>query len=186
MLNCCQNASAILSINVVESVANIIIASLTLLLGYYVFFYQNKENKKNELKSLELKRKSIKLEWFKELIIQPKFQLIIDFFDKLNGIENKINSNDLSEEERIEIINFIKKEQSIFRKSFLDLIQALNYDLYDQLIKNLDNLTDNLTISISNDELKLNNKKVYDREIKLIIKETNHKFLSIIFSYEGN
>lgn len=173
------------SISNLSGISNIIIAFLTLYLGYYVFIYQkNKDSKSDE--EIELNRiKNIKLQWFKEIIIQPKIELVFKFYDNINRIQHQIKANDLNDNDKIEIINFIKKEQTILRKSFLDLIQHINSELYNDLTMNVDNLTDKLTDVISNDELKLMNEQTYNREIKSKIEYSYSGFLSRIFNYCG-
>ena len=78
-----------------------------------------------------------------------------------------------------------KKEQSILRKSFLDLVQHINSELHSELSQNVDNLTDKLTDVISNDEFKLKNESTFNREIKSKIEYSYSEFLSKIFNYCG-
>lgn len=174
-----------INLETLGSISNIIIAFLTLILGFYVFVYQrNKDNKSDEETEIN-RRKNIKLQWFKEIIIQPKIDLVFAFYDQINSIKGKINGNELNENEKIEIINFIKKEQSELRKSFLDLVQHINNELHSELSINVDELTDKLTDVISNDEFKLKNEFTYNREIKTKIEYSYSKFLSKIFNYCG-
>jgi hypothetical protein len=185
MVLLCIEKSSWLNLETLSNISNIIIAFLTLVLGFYVFVYQkNKDNKSDEETEIN-RRKNIKLQWFKEIIIQPKIDLVFKFYDQINSIKSKINGNDLNDDEKIEIINFIKKEQSELRKSFLDLVQHINNDLHSELSLNVDKLTDNLTDVISNDEFKLKNKVTYNREIKSKIEYSYSEFLSKIFNYCG-
>lgn len=169
----------------IESIASIIIASLTLVLGWYVFVYQREKDNDNKIETQQLYRKNIKLQWFKEIIIQPKLQLLFDFYESLQELKSKLNKSDINEEEKIEIINFIKLEQSKLRKSFLDLIQHVDIELYRNMAVNIDNLTDHLTNCVSNDEFKLNNIKTYEREINSKILISYNDVLSKIFNYCG-
>lgn len=185
MILLCIEKSSWLNLETLSNLSNIIIAFLTLILGFYVFVYQkNKDNKSDEETEIN-RRKNIKLQWFKEIIIQPKIDLVFKFYDHINSIKNKINGNDLNDEEKIEIINFIKKEQSELRKSFLDLVQHINNELHSELSLNVDKLTDNITDVISNDEFKLKNEVTYNREIKSKIEYSYSEFLSKIFNYCG-
>lgn len=185
MVLLCIEKSSWLNLETLSNLSNIIIAFLTLVLGFYVFVYQkNKDNKSDEETEIN-RRKNIKLQWFKEIIIQPKIDLVFKFYDQINSIKSKINGNELNDDEKIEIINFIKKEQSELRKSFLDLVQHINNDLHSELSLNVDKLTDNLTDAISNDEFKLKNEVTYNREIKSKIEYSYSEFLSNIFNYCG-
>jgi hypothetical protein len=174
-----------INLETLGNASNIIIAFLTLILGFYVFVYQrNKDNQSDEETEIN-RRKNIKLQWFKEIIVQPKIDLVFTFYEKINSIKGKINGNELNEDEKIEIINFIKKEQSVLRKSFLDLVQHISNELHTELTINVDELTDKLTDVISNDEFKLKNESTYNREIKSKIEYSYSEFLSKIFNYCG-
>jgi hypothetical protein len=169
----------------VESISNIILALLTLILAYYVFVYQRHKDNENKIETEELHKKNIKLQWFKEIIIQPRIQYVFGFYESLNNLRSEFSIEEIGEDKKIEIINKIKQEQSKLRKSFLDLIQHVNLELHNEIAKNIDSLTDQLTDSVSNDELKLNNNKTYEREINTKIKSSYNDVLSKIFNFCG-
>lgn len=179
---CCQTTSIF---DDISKISNIIIAVLTLFLGFYVFIYQRKKDKQNDIESIANHKKSIRIKWFKDLIIEPKIELLFQFYDNISGIQQKIKSNELEEDDKISLITFIKKEQSVLRKSFLNLIQHINLDLFNEISDNLDKMTDDLTNAISNDEFKLNNNATYEREINSKIQSSYNFVLSKIFNYSG-
>lgn len=157
-----------------DKISSIITSLISLGLAYYVFVYQK-----------DREEKTLKLQWFKELIIQPRLQHVFDYFEQFSVLQEKIKSNDLSEEERFELITFVKKKQANFRKEFLDIVQNVNKNLFDTLLKGVDDLTDHLVEVISNDELKLRNERTFEREVKNKITETYNKFLSTLLNYSG-
>lgn len=162
------------SLDNIEKIANIIIALLTLVLGYYVFVYQKVKDKNDR-----------KIQWFKDLVIQPKLDEVNKFYDGISTLKTEIKSNDLSEEEKIAVITKVKKEASDFRKNFLSVIQNLTPDLYKSIQGNIDKLTDDLTTAISNNELKLCNEKTYEREIAQKIQDSHSFVLKQIFEFNG-
>ncbi len=172
-------------LSIIESIASIIIASLTFVLGWYVFVYQREKDNENKIETQQLHRKNIKLQWFKEIIIQPKVHMLFEFYESLQELKSMLNKSDIVEEEKIEIINFIKLEQSNLRKGFLDLIQHVDIELHKNMAINIDNLTDHLTNCVSNDEFKLNNIKTYEREINSKILNSYNDVLSKIFNFCG-
>jgi hypothetical protein len=182
---CSETTSNSLTLSDVSSIANILIAALTLFLAYYVFVYQKNKAILSEKETEVLHKKNIKLQWFKEIIIQPRIQIVFNFYEQLNNLKNRFKNSELNDVEKIETINFIKIEQSTLRKSFLDLVQHVNIDLYKSMVENLDGLTDALTVAITNDELKLNNKLTYEREINAKIQKSYNDLLSRIFNYCG-
>lgn len=162
------------TLDTLVKVANVIVGATTLLLGFYVFVYQRKKEKKDR-----------KIQWLKDLIIEPRIELITNFFDEVSSIKNQIKSNDLNEEEKIEVLNEVKKSASNFRKDFLMLIQPLTPNLFDEIQNSIDTLTDNITNAIGNDELKLCNDKTFNREIGDKIQKSYRFILQTIFEYDG-
>lgn len=182
---CSYSNSQAFGLSEIGNIANIIIAGFTLFLGYYVFIYQKNKDRQDTIDSEARHEKSIRLQWFKELIIQPKIMEIYGFYNFLRELRKNINSDNLSESQKIELINSIKEKQSTFRKSFIDSLKIITPELYNTAMINIDNLTDSLTNSISNDELKLSNSKTFDREIGDKIQYSFNDLFSLIFNYKG-
>ena len=101
---CCQTTSIF---DDISKISNIIIAVLTLFLGFYVFIYQRKKDKQNDIESIANHKKNIRIKWFKDLIIEPKIELLFQFYDNISGIQQKIKSNELEEDDKISLITFI-------------------------------------------------------------------------------
>ena len=162
------------NIEKLSNIANVIIALLTLFLGLYVFFYQNKKDKKD---------KNIQL--LKDLIITPKMEVIEKYFDEISSLRERIKSDSIDDKERIELISFTKEQSSYIRKNFLIFIQKIAPLLHKNISDKIDFLTDNLTETLTNDEHKLCNEKTYERLINQKILETHSFILEEIFKYEG-
>ncbi len=179
---CCNSESLV---DVFSKWSQIILGVLTLCLAFYVFVYQKNKDKKDGVKADLIAKKAIKLQWFKDIIIEPNVQYLFKFYENVSGIKQKFKSPDLSDDEKVEIIQFIKEEQSQLRKSFLDLVRCIDSKLFDSIFDNIDLLTDALTNAISNDELKLKNDRTYEREINSKIQSSYAIVMEMIFSYEG-
>ena len=162
------------NIEKLSNIANVIIALLTLFLGLYVFFYQNKKDKKD---------KNIQL--LKDLIITPKMEVIEKYFDEISSLRERIKSDSLNNNEKMELISFTKEQSSYIRRNFLIFIQKIAPLLHKNISNKIDSLTDNLTETLSNDEHKLCNEKTYERLINQKILETHSFILEEIFKYEG-
>lgn len=80
---------------------------------YYILCEKTKGQQNN---TALLNEQSIKLQWFKELTIQPNKDSIALFYSNLHTIRQKINSNDLTIEEKEDINNFAKAELAVLRK----------------------------------------------------------------------
>lgn len=162
------------NIEKLSNIANVIIALLTFFLGSYIFLYQNKKDKKD---------KNIQL--LKDLIITPKMEVIEKYFDEISSLRERIKSDSLNDNEKMELISFTKEQSSYIRRNFLIFIQKIAPLLHKNISDKIDFLTDNLTETLSNDEHKLCNKKTYEKLINQKILETHSFVLEEIFKYEG-
>lgn len=168
-----------------SNIAQVVIAFANLVLAGYVIFYQIGKDKKTDNDTAKLNEQNIKLQWFKELIVQPNMVEIMNFYSNLNTIDTKINSNDLTENEKQDINNFVKAELSKLRKSFVDILFLIDKSFADQLMANLDGLVDDITNAIFNDELKLKNFQVYEKNIGSKISISKSKVISQLYNYRS-
>lgn len=167
---------------IIKDIATVVLAlcSLcwTIFWASYVFFRQTaREQKKAE--------QTVRLQWFKDLIITPHLSSINDFFKSLENIKVNFTTSDLADDQKQEINEFIKAEQRKLRKEIIDLLLAILPNLGNKFNKTIDDLTDQLTEAIFNDELKLNNSSVYEKSIGNPIQTTKTTIIKLIFSYNG-
>lgn len=183
MLLCCHGYSW--SISDLSDVANVVIALVNIALAYYIFFYQKQKDQESKIASSKLQEQNIRLQWFKELIIQPHLGDINTFYVELHKLQGMITSNTLSEEKKIELSDFIKEKQAGLRKKFVDVLHGVHPQLYNDVIDNLDNLTDTLTTAIFNDGLNLTHSPTYEKEIGVKIMYSRNDLISKIYNYKG-
>ena len=146
--------------------------------------YQIRKDRKTDNETALLNEQNIKLQWFKELIVQPNLPLITLFYTNLHKIKSKINSNDLSIEEKEDINNFVKAELAKLRKSLIDVLQLVDKKFANELLKNLDELVDLITNAIFNDELKLKNSSVYEKNIGSKISYLKNNLIAQLYNYK--
>ncbi len=187
---CCEivypsSQENISTISALSDWAQVFIAIANLILAFYLLIYQRERDTKNENSTALLNEQNIKLQWFKELIVQPNMTEIILFYSNLHTIDSKINSNDLTDEEKQNINEFVKLELSKLRKSFVDGLFLIDKEFAQQLMSNLDELIDGITNVIFNDELKLKNPTVYEKNIGSKISVSKNKVIAQLFNYKG-
>lgn len=168
-----------------SDIAQVIIAAANLFLAGYVIFYQIKRDKKSDSSTALLNEQNIKLQWFKELIVQPNIEGINNFYQNLSLLRNRITTNDISIEQKETINDIVKAELSIIRKSFVDVLIQIDKKFGDKIMANLDELVDNITNAIFNDELKLAMPSVYEKEIGARIAYSKNNLLSLLYNYKG-
>lgn len=128
----------------------------------------------------------VKIKWFQELIFTPNKEALFAFFINLHTLKEKIPADGvLTEDIRIEIMEFIKTERNKIVISFVDSIKLVSTPLHNQIKTAIDGLTDDLTKALDNDELKLENDKTYTREITNKIAAQKNIVISSLFNYRG-
>lgn len=185
MIILCCHIENTFSLSDIADISQVIIAIANLFLAGYVLIYQIRKDKKTDNETARLNEQNIKLQWFKELIVQPNMDTIAVFYSNLHTIKSKINSNDLSIEEKEDINNFVKAELTKLRKSFVDVLQLVDKSFADQLLQNLDELVDGITNAIFNDELKLKISAVYEKNIGSKISYSKNNLISQLYNYKG-
>jgi len=180
----CNNAN-LFSLSNISDLSQVVIAIVNLFLASYVLFYQIRKDKKTDNETAKINEQNIKLQWFKELIVQPNMDTIALFYSNLHTIKDKINSNDLTIDEKEDINNFVKAELAKLRKSFVDVLQLVDKKFADQLLKNLDELVDGITNTIFNDELKLKVPFIYEKNIGSKISYSKNNLISQLYNYKG-
>ena len=95
----------------IAKIAEVVIALANLFLAIYIIHYQIQEQEENRKCYSSVARKNIKLQWFKELIVQPNMAAeSITFYENLHTIRGLVNLNDLTINVKEDINNFVKSE----------------------------------------------------------------------------
>lgn len=126
------------------------------------------------------------IKWFQELVYTPNKEIISAFFKNLYEFKNLIPSNaDLSEEESITLINKLKEFRQSFFYDFVDLIKFIDLPTHKNIKSSVDDLIDQISISLTNDELKWNNPKTTQKEITQKVSHYRNLIISALFNYKG-
>jgi hypothetical protein len=184
VFSCCADTSKV-SLSDFSDLAQVLIATVNLFLAGYILLYQMRKDKKSDNDTARLNEQNIKLQWFKELIVQPNIAIINSFYENLSTIKDKIRSNDLSPQEKEAINEFVKLELSKIRKSFVDVLYQVDRSFGTKVLSNLDNLVNEITNSIFDDELKLNLPTVYEKKIGSQISYSKNSLLALLYNYKG-
>jgi len=174
-----------LEISDIADMANIVIAAVNLLLAGYIFIYQRERDKTDRASQLRRQEQSIKLQWFKELIIQPCLPEINAFYNNLHSIESKLAVDTISNDLKIETSKFVKNSGAVLRKSFCDILPSVSSQLHLDIRKNIDGLVDKISSKIIDAGLNLNDKPTFEREIGSIISRSRNNLIKQIYAYKG-
>ncbi len=196
MVFCCCNIDNSWQVSDIADIASIIIAIVNLFLAGYIFIYQRDKDKRDSAYQLQkeidakkeaisLQEQNIRLQWFKELIIQPHISEINLFYTNLYSIEAKLNVNPITDDLKIETSEFVKANGAILRKSFIDILHSVSPQVHSDIKHNIDDLIDKITTKIIDAGLNLNDKPTFDREIGSLISYSHNDLISKIYSYKG-
>jgi len=180
----CPHGGAI-SLSDLADVAQVLIAIANLFLAAYVLFYQIRKDKKTDNQTALLNEQNIKLQWFKELIVQPNMGNITKFYSELSSIKERISTSNLTTPAKEDINNFVKAELAKFRKSFVDVLQQVDRGFANQLLENLDKLVDGITVAIFDDNLELDKPNVYENNIGSKISYSQNNLIAQLYNYKG-
>lgn len=158
----------------------VVIAAANLFFVGYVLFFQIPKNRRNDLAVAKLNE----TKWFRDLIVQPSIPFINQFYDQLHTIRGKILSDHFSIEEREEVNEFIKRELSVFRKAFIDILLRIDKKFAYQILVNLDQLIDGITDSIFDEELKLSQQAIYEKTIGSKISYSKNNLIALLYNYQ--
>ena len=177
-------------------IANIIIAAISSLLAAYIFIYQRGKDKTDKeesqqkdhddkVEALNLQEQNIRLQWFKELIIQPHLNEINNFYTALHSIESNFTNGTNSDDLKIEISEFVKGEGVKLRKSFGDILRTVTPQLHSDIKSNLDTLIDNIVNKIFDSAINLKDRVIFYREVGSLISYSHNDLISKIYNYKG-
>jgi hypothetical protein len=158
----------------VSQIANITFAAASLVLTYYVFVYQRQKDKHNN-----------RLEWFKDLIIEPHKEAIHTFFAEFLDIASGLKNYQLTDILKSELINKIKYKSAAFRRDFIVLLGSVDPVLEKEILDEVDNLVDEITRITFDPNYNLSDDSEYDKNVEILIYNSRVKLLSRIFKYES-
>lgn len=159
---------------IIEKTSTIIIAIFTLVFSWYIFKYQSSKDDND-----------LKLDWYKLIIIESKFDEFFNFFEKLNELLQPLKTEDLSIEIRQDVNDKILDELNSIELSFISLLLAVDKMLYECVKTQFDKLIDGLTEKLSEESLQLNNLEVYNNEISNHVADYKTKILKMFVEFRG-
>lgn len=165
--------------------ASVFVAALAFGLSLYTLIQQRSRDRKARLEAETLRAQTVRLQWYKDLVITPNIIHLSTFYAQLQTLHDQITTPDLTSDQKIGLITHIKQQGKILRSSLIDPILPINENLYDKFIEELDGLSDDLTAAIDNDQLKLNNEAVYNEHIRKRLSKSEKQLFTLIYSYRG-
>jgi hypothetical protein len=162
MCCCCKNITEKVSKYIVEfnspssfldvkigDIANILIAVLTIGLSFYVFVYQRKKDKADQLNFLQQSILSTRLEMYKILIIEPNISNLYTLIDSISATIQTLNGVTITPAIKTSTINTLDISFNDFESKFIDLLGAINSNHYNQMLNLYDIMRDDISDRIN-------------------------------------
>jgi hypothetical protein len=131
-------------------VANIAIALITVGLGFYVFVYQRKKDKKDQEIIIKQVRSSAKLEMFKILIIEPNVNNLHAFFQNIEQSIQALNNVSINPALINQAQTNLDTHCNSFENSFIELLDGIDHQFYLNMLNTIDTMRDGISTEIAN------------------------------------
>lgn len=170
MADCCEKDA----LDVVAAVSAVFTAVVGLFLAFYVFIYQRAKD-----------RFSNRLQWFKDLIIEPNKEQIYTFFKTVEHTSEGLHSHELTDLKKSELLSALKSECSSFRRHFIILLSSVDEAMETDIQHQLDALMDRITEAAFDANVNLADEAEFEDLISFEITRAKNYVLGRIFRYEG-
>lgn len=158
----------------IEKISTIIIAACSLAFSYYIFKYQSSKDDND-----------LKLDWYKLIVIESKFESFFSFFDGISNSLSKLKVEELTFEIRDEVNKELLERLNKIDLDFVSLLLAVDKMLYECVKNQLDKLVDGITVKLSDEELMLNDDKIFNDEISNHIADYKTQLLKMFVEFRG-
>ena len=169
---CCQDSDLLSQI---ADVSNIITAVAGVVLAFYIFVYQRNKDALNN-----------RLQWFKDLIIEPNKDDLYEFFNSVESISKGFNSSQLTDIRKAQLLDEIKAECALFRRNFIMLLRPVDKKMEEDILKSIDFMLDSITTASFDPNVNLADNTEFDSKILLVISKVRNYIFSRFFKYEGH
>lgn len=165
------------TIEIIEKISTIIIAIFTI--GFSIYIYKSQTNKDN---------KGLKLEWFKLIIIEHKFSLIFDFFNKVSLELEKLKNQEFNSnlEKRQELNEYILQQLSELDLNVISLLLSVDKMLYECVKEQFEQLTDKITKKLADENIDFSNNEIFREELSNTISNYRTQIIKMFVDFKGN
>lgn len=175
---CCTTEYGIDWLDILSKASSIVIAAANLFLAYYVFVHNNEQSEKS-------RKKANNIDWLKALILNENLQRLYKFYDDLHITSKKLSQPRLTMPAKAAIILEIESQVEDFRQDFIELLLAINGNLYDNVLSIVDQLLEDLSISASDPGKNLNHQPLFKSEFTTKINSCKTDTIKVLFNYDG-
>ena len=134
-------------------------------------------------------RRTLRLQWFRELILEPNKKPIEEFYKDMYALDlefNKIKAHVLTDDKRAELIQDIMNKVTDINRLFTSILVVANVRLADRVTSNWEGLGEDLAkVIYSHNIADLKEKNFYRENIEETIDRSRRQYINTIYSYRG-
>lgn len=171
--------SSYLTLDNTCKIATVFIAVANILWIVYVFF----QNKKS---SDERDERSRKIGLLKTLVLDCSMPHLYKFFSEVKIEVKKLREKNLTDDAKKKINATIIEFEQKFENDFLDVLLAINDDLYENMKMQADSMVDQFTNAIFDPGINLYVEDKFNDKIASKLVETKRMMIKTLFSYKGD
>jgi len=171
--------SSYLTLDNTCKIATVFIAVANILWIIYVFF----QNKKS---SDDRDERSRKIGLLKTLVLDCSMSHLYKFFSEVKIEVKKLREKDLTDDAKKKINASIIELEQKFENDFLDVLLAINDDLYENMKMQADSMVDQFTNAIFDPGINLYVEDKFNDKIASKLVEAKRMMIKTLFSYKGD
>lgn len=160
--------------SIINSFGTLVIAIVSAYLTYYVHKTEKKRYKK-----------SVRLEWYKSIILDKKISSIFEFFENVTEVTLELKKADNNDQILRKIDDCISAELIKVRQDFVELIYAVDTTLYLRLTKEFDRMCDSITKVVVEGNMNLEDESNFDDYILNIISLHRRNIFGLLINFKG-
>ena len=165
-------------VRTIGTLITVVVSLINLIYAIKIFHYKDKKEDAQ-------KQKDIRAAAFKNLILDQTSERLFAYFKNVESELLKLRQSDIDTSEKQRINQYMIDQSAEIRREFVDSMRAVSDNLYDQILRYLDRMSDSFTNDIFNEDIDLSNHAIFDARISNCLSSTRTNILRSLIAYDG-
>lgn len=167
------------TVSVIAAIIALGAAVSNIVFNVYSFRAKNKREDED-------RRRKQRIDWLKTLILDSNLPYFFDFFEKVEQELRKLQLPSAKDDTKKQVINNINDQRILIRRKFIELLSAVDENLYYTTLEKIDGMIDCFTSIIVDDGINLKHSPKFEEIILNKIIETRTSIIKGFFNFEGD
>lgn len=165
-------------LDIVFKVATILIAVINLGYAFYIFRYKDRKEQ-NE------KEADLNIYWLINLILNHNLHFFYEFINSIEVELSHLKTQGITDETKVGINANVGDQFSTLRIRFIDVLMAVDSNLYSKILDEMDKLQDHITETIFDPGINLSYEPKYQEKLLEAITRSKTDVIRVLFNYRG-